>query len=234
MPQGTIVGNVNTLTGTSTLAQTLQTVRYQFTRDLKFGSKGQDVKILQRFLNNNGFFIAKSGVGAPGKETELFGRATESALKQFQITYKSSVLTPAGLKLPNGILGPNTRRVINTSTFTWNPTLTVDTGTNTTVAPAPTNTSVTQLFERDLLPGVVLPDVKRLQQFLNSRGFPVAKSGIGSPGKENESYGPATRAAVIKFQEAYRAQILTPNGLVSGTGTVGESTRVLMNSLISH
>lgn len=47
----------------------------------------------------------------------------------------------------------------------------------------------------------------------------------------NGIFGPATKAAVIKFQEKYKAEILTPNGLANGNGMVGVSTRKKLNSL---
>lgn len=66
---------------------------------LKKGSKGKEVKILQEFLNQNGFRVASTGPGSPGKETEMFGPATDAAVKRFQ---KAN-----GLK-DDGIVGPIT------------------------------------------------------------------------------------------------------------------------------
>ncbi len=59
------------------------TSSFQFTRDLKFGMKGEDVKELQKYLNNNGFLVAKNGAGSKGHETTFFGRLTQAALKKF-------------------------------------------------------------------------------------------------------------------------------------------------------
>ena len=74
------------------------------------------------------------------------------------------------------------------------------------------------------------PDVKRLQAYLNSNGFTVATSGYGSVGNETEYFGPLTRAALIRFQEHHKAQILTPAGFTRGTGFFGERTRTFVNS----
>lgn len=55
-----------------------------FTRDLKLGMIGDDVKELQKYLNNNNYLIATSGVGSKGQETNYFGNLTEIALARFQ------------------------------------------------------------------------------------------------------------------------------------------------------
>jgi peptidoglycan hydrolase-like protein with peptidoglycan-binding domain len=52
--------------------------------DLKLGSTGAAVKVLQQYLNENGYTVAPSGVGSKGKETSTFGNATAAALAKFQ------------------------------------------------------------------------------------------------------------------------------------------------------
>jgi len=66
---------------------------------LKLGSRGPMVKRLQEFLNRSKFKVASSGPGSPGKETELFGPATDAAVKAWQ---KENKLTP------DGEVGPKT------------------------------------------------------------------------------------------------------------------------------
>jgi fibronectin-binding autotransporter adhesin len=90
-------------------------------------------------------------------------------------------------------------------------------------------------LSRDLQVGSTGADVKALQMFLNTMtGTMVASSGAGSPGNETTTFGPATKAAVIKFQTLYnitpiagyagaktRAQIAAVCGGNSGTpGTI--------------
>lgn len=80
---------------------------YTWTRSLTVGSTGEDVRMLQRFLNaDNDTRVAVSGAGAPGAETTYFGPATRAAVMKFQTKYRSDVLTPSGLVNATGYFGP--------------------------------------------------------------------------------------------------------------------------------
>jgi hypothetical protein len=71
-------------------------------------------------------------------------------------------------------------------------------------------------------------DVSCLQEVLKSQG-----SGIYPEGIISGYFGNLTKMAVIKFQEKYASEILTPAGFSSGTGFVGTSTRAKINSLLT-
>ena len=79
-------------------------------------------------------------------------------------------------------------------------------------------------FQRGLGLGAQGSDVRNLQLFLNGRGFLVATSGAGSPGRETIYFGPATKGALIKFQLA--------NG-IEGIGILGPATRAKVNTLLA-
>jgi hypothetical protein len=87
-------------------------------------------------------------------------------------------------------------------------------------------------WTRDLTMGSEGADVMKLQQFLNETpDLRVGVTGAGSAGMETMYYGPATAAAVSKMQVMFRAEVLTPGGLVNPTGYFGPSSRAKANSL---
>jgi hypothetical protein len=86
------------------VGEVLGSSKYFFTKTLRFGSRGEDVKKLQEFLNTQGFLVAKYGNGSVGKETKYFGPLTRSALIRFQ--------KYVGLK-PSGVLDTDTLGYIN-------------------------------------------------------------------------------------------------------------------------
>ncbi|MGM0482661.1 MAG: IPT/TIG domain-containing protein [Patescibacteria group bacterium] len=90
-------------------------------------------------------------------------------------------------------------------------------------------------FERDLKIGDRGDDVKELQVLLNrDPDTRLANSGAGSPGQETEYFGPITKNAVIRFQEKYSSEILSPLGLQRGTGYFGSSTKAKIDDLLSE
>ena len=75
-------------------------------RDLKMGSKGDDVSALQSLL-------VSVGVYPNGSVTGYFGAKTKDAVIRFQEKYASEILTPAGLVKGNGFVGRATRQKVN-------------------------------------------------------------------------------------------------------------------------
>ncbi len=84
-----------------------------FKRTLQLGSKGDDVKALQQFLNAQGFVVSKNGPGSPGNETIIFGPATAKALVKFQEANADKILKPIGLKKGTGTFGAATINAIS-------------------------------------------------------------------------------------------------------------------------
>lgn len=79
--------------------------------------------------------------------------------------------------------------------------------------PVPTASEGIKLTKA-LKPGVTSADVKLIQTYLNTHGYPVTEVG-----KETPYFGPKTKAAVIKFQKA--------KGLI-GDAIVGPKTAAMM------
>lgn len=102
-------GSTSTSTGSSSAV-----CPYTWTRDLRTGATGADVKKLQEFLNSNpDTRVAATGAGSAGMETENFGPATAAAVSKFQVMHRADILTPAGLTNPTGFFGPSTRAKAN-------------------------------------------------------------------------------------------------------------------------
>ena len=79
-----------------------------------------------------------------------------------------------------------------------------------------------QAFKSNLTVGSLGSEVKALQQFLNAHGYVVATSGAGSPGNETTKFGAATRAALVKYQQA--------KGITPASGYFGVKTRAAVNA----
>ena len=87
-------------------------------------------------------------------------------------------------------------------------------------------------FGTNLSQGMTSSAVKDLQTVLNYTPLTqVATTGPGSPNNESTYFGNVTKNAVIAFQNIFADQILTPNGMTSGNGYVGASTRSVLKGL---
>ncbi|MBP9821653.1 MAG: PD40 domain-containing protein [Candidatus Pacebacteria bacterium] len=67
-------------------------------------------------------------------------------------------------------------------------------------------------------------EVKELQKFLNTNGYPISTVGAGSVGFETTLFGAKTKAALIAFQKA--------NNITPAVGYFGPITRGIINSML--
>lgn len=77
------------------------------------------------------------------------------------------------------------------------------------------------VFTLNLETGMIHPEVKELQKFLNNNGYTVALTGPGSPGQETDKFGAFTRNALIEYQIA--------NNISPALGYFGAETRAVVN-----
>ena len=182
-------------------------VKLQILRNLSAGSQGDDVKAIQELL-------LKEGVYPEGLVTGFFGNLTKQAVIRFQEKYADEILKPAGLENGTGFVGPSTIKKINKLL-----------GGVEITASLPPGQAIKLEILRNLTAGNSGDDIKSLQELL-------LKEGVYQEGLITGFFGNLTKQAVIRFQEKYADEILAPNGLTSGTGFVGPSTRAKINQLL--
>lgn len=222
------------------------------TGDLTSGSNGVAVVALQTYLINAATGPAAARL-AIATATGSFGPLTQAALIEFQLAHGISpasgyygsitrayvtthtvsggiINTGTTITLPSSITTAPTSTV-QVSGGTYSPTntsapvtTTIPSSVATSTASVSTNGNISAVsLTRNLYQGLSGEDVRSLQKFLNSNGFTVAVSGAGSVGNETTYFGPATTAAVIKFQIA---RSITP-----AAGYVGSITRAKLSAL---
>ncbi len=196
------------------------------TSNLGQNSTGYQVQLLQKILNLEGF-LPLSGI------TSTYDTNTEKAVMLFQTKYKI-VSSGTAYTTGFGAVGPRTRTMINQYiTQGKYPSLgtTQQQVTPQVISPTTTTSRLPKsyVFTRVLKLNSTGTDVKYLQIFLNDNGFTVTSTGIGSKGNESTYFGPATQRALIKYQEYYAKDILTPYGLTKGTGYFGPATMRRVN-----
>ena len=118
------------------------------------------------------------------------------------------------------------------TTGNWSPVFSVDikntvalSARGTVVRSSSAVTSQRMLFAQTLKKGVTGVSVKLLQQFLNSHGFPIASTGVGSVGQETNYFGSSTVTALSEFQKA--------NNILPASGFFGQTTLKFVNTMIT-
>lgn len=122
---------------------TTQAAGCEITRDLQIGVTGEDVLCLQKYLNGNGYVVAKTGAGAPGKETGEYKTLTEAAVIAWQ---KANKISPAA-----GYFGARSRAVFQSLT------------TGSGLSATPTNKPSVASTNGNALVDQLLAQVKALQ-----------------------------------------------------------------------
>jgi len=117
---------------------------YFFAKNLSVGNKNNDVKEIQKILNNAiDTQVVSRGPGSKGNETDFFGPLTKAAIIKFQEKYAKEILAPLNLKRGTGFVGETTRAKLNSLALSSNiatvKTARKDTGESTPSALVPTN-----------------------------------------------------------------------------------------------
>ncbi len=104
------------------------------------------------------------------------------------------------------------------------PSVSVPTTAPSFGTPATLPTSFTS--GRDITLSTTGEDVRALQIYLNTHGYPLALSGVGSSGNETAYFGLLTRTALARFQAA--------NGITPSVGYFGPKTKAFIAALLSR
>lgn len=179
--------------------------RITFTRAIDIGSKDnlkEDVEKLEIFLNTY------EGEKLP--VNGIYEGRDIAAVKRWQMKYRTYVLDPMLLKNPTGTIYTLSQRQIERQT-------TKPCGQPIVVTACPYFKEYTSYGDRG-------PTVRKIQQFLNVvRGENLPLSGV---------YGPLTRAATKRFQQAYRKDVFNILKWSFISGNWNEATRVKANQAI--
>jgi peptidoglycan hydrolase-like protein with peptidoglycan-binding domain len=168
--------------------------------ELLYGETNTKVVALQKFLIASASGPVATRLKNTGA-TGYFGPLTKSALIEYQAA-----------------IGLDATGTVDDETYTHIFELSGE-GDSSDTEPDDmgTSTPATYMFTRDLEFGMKGEDVRQLQVFLNTHGFPVTSSGDGSVGNETTYFGSLTRIALSKYQAA--------NSIAPSAGYFGPKTR---------
>ncbi|MEI7720249.1 MAG: peptidoglycan-binding domain-containing protein [bacterium] len=127
------VATAVTIPTTTVRPQVLSAAAYNFTKLLQVGSTGADVSALQKFLLTAGFSI-------PAGTTGTFGAQTRAAVMAFQKAHSLSQV---------GVVGPQTRGLLNQGTNPTAPETTTTTASTLTAAQVQAIVGLLQSFNAD-------------------------------------------------------------------------------------
>ncbi len=161
----------------------------KFTTYLALGSNNAEVYELQKFLAAQGYFS--------GSVTGYYGILTKASVEKFQKARGLAAL---------GVVGPETRTLLNKLTVSITPVSPVATSFQAQGTPEKFK------FTHALNLGSTGTDVTELQKRLTTEGF--------YSGPVNGSYGPLTQSAIKSYQSRHGLQQL---------GNVGPGTRAALN-----
>ncbi|MCF6277055.1 MAG: fibronectin type III domain-containing protein [Candidatus Magasanikbacteria bacterium] len=196
---------------------------YKFTRSLRVGMSGRDVKELQKYLNNNRFTLSSKGEsGSSGYETEFFGRATKNALIKFQNKYYNEILKPVKLSVGTGYFGPSTIKFVNDSN---NKIIEKTEQSIKKQVEVKKEIKTSSLFTKGLEIGMKNNDVRRLQKLLSTL------PSIYLERLTTGYFGILTEKAVQRFQLKYG---VIKDSTDIGFGYVGPSTRSKLNEVFGE
>ncbi len=174
-------------------------ITVDFTRTLKVGMSGEDVKALQVAMNRDPETrIAESGAGSPGNETSYFGLATKRAVIKFQEKHRVEVLVPAGLFYGSGLFGKNTR--IKVLAIYQNSSLANTIQTTNPLAGVPTIQTDSKLSPRSFL-DTILPKNPNSFLLIDKKDFNVTTSGRATNGEYYDSYAKLSTEVVFSQEE---------------------------------
>ncbi len=129
-------------------------------------------------------------------------------------------------------IGTGTAALISATTTAFGTTTQAATTTpliisTSTVEKIAAFTAPVEFLIRDLYFGVSSETIKELQRLL------AKDKNIYPEGLITGFFGSSTKIAIIRFQEKYKDEILTPIGLTKGTGFIGKLTRKKLNELFA-
>jgi len=185
-----------------------------FARNLTIGSSGQDVILLKKIISLE--------FNSTLDTSPTYTSDTANDVSNLQEKYTSTILTPNGLSSGTGTVGASTRAKLNQLAIKYGLKL-----SDSSTSQASTGKV---FFATNLQLGSSGDDVLLLKTILNSD---YDTKIVANSNTINNVFDSATVDAVNRFQMKYSSDILTPAGLISGTGTVGPSTRKKLNSILN-